>query len=111
MPEPRYKPNLDGQDEGYAENPILVYDYAVGGATIDGVKVQVETFFLGQAGVGTNPDWARWSSEETLFAMAKLYNLQEQLYNAGARNFLFIDVPPIARSPAGLQLIQRKRGT
>ncbi|KAJ4475197.1 hypothetical protein C8J55DRAFT_123967 [Lentinula edodes] len=117
MPEPRYKPNLDEQDEGYAENPILVYDYAVGGATIDGVKVQVEMFFLGQAGVGTNPDWARWSSEETLFvtwvgindcawstkhveAMAKLYNLQEQLYNAGARNFLFIDVPPIARSPA-----------
>lgn len=67
MPEPRYKPNLDEQDKGYAENPILVYDYAVGGATIDGVKVQVEMFFLGQAGVGTNPDWARWSSEETLF--------------------------------------------
>ncbi|KAJ3929870.1 MAG: hypothetical protein NXY57DRAFT_1014718 [Lentinula lateritia] len=117
MPEPRYKPNLDEQDKGYAENPILVYDYAVGGATIDGVKVQVEMFFLGQAGVGTNPDWARWSSEETLFvtwvgindcawstkhdeAMAKLYNLQEELYSAGARNFLFIDVPPIARSPA-----------
>lgn len=25
---------------------------------------------------------------------------QEKLYHAGARNFLFIDVPPIHRSPA-----------
>lgn len=51
-----------------------------------------------------------WSTKHDE-AMAKLYNLQEELYSAGARNFLFIDVPPIARSPAGLQSIQRKRGT
>ncbi|KAJ4487877.1 hypothetical protein J3R30DRAFT_3432052 [Lentinula aciculospora] len=116
-PEPRYKPDVDEQDEGYIDNPILVYDYAVGGSTIDGVKVQVGSFFLGQGGVGTKPDWAPWTSEETLFvtwvgindcswsmhhdeAMSKLFGLQEQLYNAGARNFLFIDVPPMSRSPA-----------
>ncbi|KAJ7072945.1 hypothetical protein C8F01DRAFT_951019, partial [Mycena amicta] len=29
-----------------------------------------------------------------------LFGLQEKLYNAGARQFLFIDVPPIKRSPA-----------
>lgn len=32
--------------------------------------------------------------------MKLLFSLQEDLYNAGARNFLFIDVPPINRSPA-----------
>ncbi|KAJ3801352.1 hypothetical protein GGU11DRAFT_769883 [Lentinula aff. detonsa] len=116
-PEPRYKPDVDEQDEGYTDNPILVYDYAVGGSTIDGVKHQVGSFFLGPNGVGTKPDWAHWSPEETLFvtwvgindcawskdhdqAMTMLFNLQEQLYHAGARNFLFIDVPPISRSPA-----------
>jgi hypothetical protein len=33
--------------------------------------------------------------------MEKLFSLQDALYEAGARNFLFIDVPPIHRSPAG----------
>jgi phospholipase/lecithinase/hemolysin len=33
--------------------------------------------------------------------LQKLFQLQEELYQAGARNFLFIDVPPIHRSPAG----------
>ena len=35
----------------------------------------------------------RESSQRTLF------ELQEVLYLSGARNFLFIDVPPIDRSP------------
>lgn len=30
-----------------------------------------------------------------------LFKAQEDLYEVGARNFLFIDVPPIDRSPAG----------
>jgi hypothetical protein len=29
----------------------------------------------------------------------QLFTLQQELYTAGARNFLFIDVPPIDRSP------------
>lgn len=33
--------------------------------------------------------------------MQKILGLQEELYNVGARNFLFVDVPPIHRSPAG----------
>ena len=33
--------------------------------------------------------------------LQKLFQLQEELYHVGARNFLFIDVPPIHRSPAG----------
>lgn len=32
-----------------------------------------------------------------------LLRAQEDLYEVGARNFLFIDVPPIDRSPAGEQ--------
>jgi hypothetical protein len=33
--------------------------------------------------------------------MKKIFDFQEILYEAGARNFLFIDVPPMDRSPAG----------
>lgn len=33
--------------------------------------------------------------------MKDLFDLQKTLYGAGARNFLFIDVPPIDRYPAG----------
>ncbi|KAJ3758442.1 hypothetical protein EV360DRAFT_43921 [Lentinula raphanica] len=125
-PEPRYKPDTDEQDEGYQNNPILVYDYAVGGSTIDGVKQQIGLFFLAQNGVGNKPDWAPWTSEETLFviwvgindcalsrnhdhAFKTMSDLQEQLYNGGARNFLFIDVPPMARSPAFIPLIDQRK--
>ncbi len=31
----------------------------------------------------------------------KLFTAQEELYVTGARNFLFIDVPPVQRTPAG----------
>lgn len=33
--------------------------------------------------------------------MQALFTQQEKLYNVGARNFLFVDVPPIHRTPAG----------
>ena len=33
--------------------------------------------------------------------LEKLFRLQEQLYDAGARNFVFIDVPPVNRFPGG----------
>ena len=35
-------------------------------------------------------------------ALDELFKLQEEVYNAGARNFVFIDLPPIQRSPAGV---------
>lgn len=35
--------------------------------------------------------------------MEILFNSEEELYNAGARNFMFIDVPPIHLSPASKQ--------
>ncbi|EPQ58338.1 hypothetical protein GLOTRDRAFT_57235 [Gloeophyllum trabeum ATCC 11539] len=100
----------------YTPNPLLVYDYAVGGDTIAGVKRQVERQFLPH--VGQKPDWAPWTAEDTLFVtwigindiswqgvalpgMSELFELQHSLYETGARNFCFIDVPPIERAPIG----------
>ncbi|THH10692.1 hypothetical protein EW145_g1141 [Phellinidium pouzarii] len=95
--------------------PLLVYDYAVGGHTLSGLRKQVELWFLPT--VGKKPDWAPWGADDTLFVMwigindcaygsehasniRRLFGLQEALYESGARNFLLIDVPPIHHSPA-----------
>jgi len=68
--------------------------------------------------VGSKPEWARWTAIDTLFltwisindcaspklrlaeTMKKIFDLQETLYEVRARNFLFVDVPPMDRSPA-----------
>ncbi|PIL24007.1 hypothetical protein GSI_13758 [Ganoderma sinense ZZ0214-1] len=101
------------------DNRFLVYDYAVGGDSVLGVRTQVQVNFLPR--VGEKPSWAPWNAEDTLFitwigindcarleipavpnAVEELFVEQEALYQAGARNFLFIDVPPIHRSPGGV---------
>ncbi|KAF8625822.1 hypothetical protein AX15_005202 [Amanita polypyramis BW_CC] len=120
-PAPRYTPNCEenGQDPEYMSSPLLVYDYARGGDTMDGVKHQITNWFLPKG--GTKPDWAPWSADTSLFItwigindcayhadcsgpIKSLLELHEELYEAGSRNFLFIDVPPIERSPAGVRL-------
>ncbi|KAH9854242.1 SGNH hydrolase-type esterase domain-containing protein [Lenzites betulinus] len=97
---------------------LLVYDFAVGGDNVRGVRNQIHLRFLPH--MGEKPEWAPWSAENSLFvtwvgindcarldmdglpaALDSLFEEQEQLYNVGARNFLFIDVPPIHRSPVG----------
>ena len=45
---------------------ILVYDYAVPGHTVSGVKSQIENWFLPHA--GKKPDWAPWGSRDSLFS-------------------------------------------
>ncbi|KAG8799046.1 hypothetical protein FRC16_005929 [Serendipita sp. 398] len=103
--------------------PILVYNYAKSGHTVDGVQEQVQTMFP-----RTNPPSVALSPETSLFAtwigindigqscsdfggtfssgadieraIDHLFILQQELYDKGARNFLFIDVPPVDRSPA-----------
>ncbi|KAK0459791.1 uncharacterized protein EV420DRAFT_1629173 [Desarmillaria tabescens] len=112
-PRPRYKPDQE-HDSDYATNPLLVYDYAIGGNTVSGVKSQLSSFL---DGAGAKPDWASWSERDSLFvtwigindcaysidhsdSMKTLFDIQQKLYDAGARNFLFIDVPPIHKSPA-----------
>ncbi|KAH9935010.1 SGNH hydrolase-type esterase domain-containing protein [Fomitopsis serialis] len=102
----------------YPPAPLLVYDLAHGGDTIAGVRAQVERGFLRQ--LVDKPYWCQWNANDTLFVtwvgindcafatettipnfIDKLFDLQEQLYEAGARSFLLIDVPPVHRSPAG----------
>ena len=44
---------------------LLVYDYAVGGDAVAGVRKQVQVNFLPR--VGEKPSWAPWSAEDSLF--------------------------------------------
>ncbi|KAI0345169.1 hypothetical protein BDW22DRAFT_1343459 [Trametopsis cervina] len=109
-------------------NPdMLVYDYALGGQTVDDMRTQVSDFrrqfsstapwngtnslfvahshpenadfefILPVTWIGINDCGMPSDSEST---QKTLFELQESLYAEGARNFLFIDVPPIDRSPA-----------
>ncbi|KAF8965267.1 hypothetical protein BDZ97DRAFT_1904151 [Flammula alnicola] len=102
-PGPKYTPSkLRNQSEAWIEHPLLIHDYARA----------IESLFL--PGLGKKPTTAPWVADATLFGefictslagfsqfiledsvMTKLFGLQDQLYDAGARNFLFIDVPPI----------------
>lgn len=46
-----------------------------------------------------------WSQGEFEKYLKSLFEQQEDLYQAGARNFLFLDVPPIDKAPACEQRI------
>ena len=50
-------------------------------------------------------DHFRYKSEESYMRekLGKLFEVQTVLYDVGARNFLFIDVPPLHRTPAAGQ--------
>lgn len=48
------------------DNRLLVYDYAVGGDSVVGVRKQVQVNFLPR--VGEKPSWAPWNAEDTLFS-------------------------------------------
>ncbi|OCH86252.1 hypothetical protein OBBRIDRAFT_797388 [Obba rivulosa] len=104
---------LSGRPAGHRP---LVFDYAAGGNQVDGVRRQIETEFL--PALGPKPEWAPWSASDTLFitwvgindcaeatmnsiksSVNQLLEGQEKLYEAGARNFVLIDVPPIHRLP------------
>jgi len=91
--------------------------------TVSSVAEQVENEWFPT--YASHPSFAPWSSNDTLFAffdgindvgnswwigdeaMNSLYTnifavyrgLVDELYYAGARNFLFVDVPPVDRSP------------
>jgi len=94
----------------------LVFDYAVGGSRVHGVRQQIQREFLHEA--GTKPKWAPWMPDDSLFVcwvgindclftkhhepgIDVLSALHQELYDSGARNFLLIDVPPIDLSPTG----------
>ena len=48
---------------------VLVYDYAVGGADVWGIRRQIMREFIPE--VGKKPDWAPWSSDDSLFGESK----------------------------------------
>ncbi|KAF9246887.1 hypothetical protein BU15DRAFT_57848 [Melanogaster broomeanus] len=103
------------EDHGAIDSSLVVFDFAEGGDTIAGVRYQILKRFLPH--VGVKPDWATWAAEDMTWVgindcaygiepadvVRKLFGDHESLYEAGAGNFLFIDVPPIARSPAAQQ--------
>jgi len=105
---------------------ILVYDYAIGGERVAGVGMQIKRQFV--PNVGQKPDWAPWTSKETLFVtwvgindlaydpdtdplLKTLFEFQTHLHEVGARNFLFIDCPPIDRSPALTRFTRKGNGS
>ncbi|KAJ8483178.1 hypothetical protein ONZ45_g14692 [Pleurotus djamor] len=115
LPGPKYDPENPAGDD-FAASPVLVYDYATGGDTVVGVRSQIQSIYLPSL---TRDDGPVISSNDSLFViwfgindcayssdpslnMKVLAEQLEQLYNTepGARNVLFIDVPPINRSPA-----------
>lgn len=98
------------------ERKLLVHNYAQGGATVSGVRTQIIRNFL-----NVHPPAIPWKANDTLFVtwvgindlaynpdvdvtINALFKLQEELYDQGARNFLFCDVPCVDRSPAYIQM-------
>ena len=47
---------------------LLVYDYAVGGSTVSGVRAQIQRDFI--PSVGMKPKWAPWKETNSLFGLA-----------------------------------------
>lgn len=97
----------------YNQSKFWTYDYAIPGNTVFGVGNQINDFL---PHAGTKPPYAPWTGLDSLFAtfvgindinirasipssLASLFSLQETLYQNGARNFLFVNVPPFDRAP------------
>ncbi|KAF8667694.1 hypothetical protein RHS04_09272 [Rhizoctonia solani] len=106
----------------YNRSKLLTFDYAIGGNTVQGVRNQIMGDFLSTRGAGHKPHYAPWTASDSLFGGAtacfvgindlnthapinptinELFDLYETLYRVGARNFLFVSVPPIDRAPFG----------
>lgn len=92
---------------------LRIYDYAQGGATISELSTQIRRKFLARHAKNVV-----WNTEDSLFVLwigindlaetenpvdpiKLLFQLMDELYDAGARNFLLIDCPPIHRTPRG----------
>ncbi|KAJ5616406.1 hypothetical protein N7537_001520 [Penicillium hordei] len=108
----------------YNASPVLSYNFAVGGATIDNsivdtkvkdVTSQVRDFELAYS---EKPISAPWSSDNAVIGwghqnaqpsvlvptlMAQYKFLIEKLYASGGRKFLFLNVPPTDRSPMAIK--------
>jgi phospholipase/lecithinase/hemolysin len=111
----------------YNQSTIFVYNFAQNGAELSWLDGQVNEQFIPKA--GRHPEWAPWTSRNSLFSMSPsgslisvtwvgindlnrnrdtqtqlthLFDLQDNLYQAGARKFIFMTVPPFDRAPLGI---------
>ncbi|KIM31316.1 carbohydrate esterase family 16 protein, partial [Serendipita vermifera MAFF 305830] len=104
-------PNWVGHLVRVHQPQLKVYDYAKGGATISGLSTQIRKKFLARHATSV-----QWSASDSLFVLwigindlaetsnpvqsiQLLFQLMGELHNAGARNFLLLDCPPIHRTP------------
>ncbi|KAI3609031.1 carbohydrate esterase family 16 protein, partial [Moniliophthora roreri] len=114
---------IDFDTTKFNKSLILTYNFAYGGATIDANLVkpyeptvrsltdQVNIFL---DSIGKKPANAPWTSKNALFSIwigindigNSYYLSGDRGADAGARNLLFLNVPPIQRSP--LMLAQSK---
>lgn len=110
---------------------LLTYNFAASGATVDNSLVTSSIDVVSQVEDGFIPNYSgtnqNWDAESTLFGffigindIGKSYingnstelhplifdkyeKLVEEVYEAGARNFLFLNVPPLERMPRTTQ--------
>ncbi|KAG8909267.1 hypothetical protein FRC01_007034 [Tulasnella sp. 417] len=113
----------------YNESYIYAFNFAISGATIDNsivpafsTSIKSVTEQVGQwtSNLASKPSYAPWTSSTAIFSffigindignsytqgdrtdtlLTAYFNQVQKLYDAGGRNFLFINVPPVDRSP------------
>ncbi|CUA72711.1 hypothetical protein RSOLAG22IIIB_10245 [Rhizoctonia solani] len=112
------QPNWVGyMTNGFNQSNLLAYDYAISGNNITGYTSQVQTEFLPTA--GQKPADIPWTADNSIFiswigindlasatvsiesTIAQIMQQQQNLYTLGARNFVFVNVPPWDRAPLG----------
>ncbi|CAE6486216.1 unnamed protein product [Rhizoctonia solani] len=102
---------------GFNQSNLMAYDYAISGNNITGYVSQVQTEFIPTA--GQKPADVPWTADNSIFVswigindlasatvaieptIARIMEQQQNLYTLGARNFIFINVPPWDRAPLG----------
>ncbi|KAG8774520.1 hypothetical protein FRC15_001229 [Serendipita sp. 397] len=106
------KNNNNGPVNFQHGSELRIYDYAKAGDDVIGLAHQVRTKFLAK-----QAKTVHWNAEDSLFVlwigindlaetyhpgrpMKQLFQLIDELHDAGARNFLLIDCPPIHKTPS-----------
>ncbi|CCO36415.1 hypothetical protein BN14_10549 [Rhizoctonia solani AG-1 IB] len=121
-----FQPNWVGyMTNGFNRSNLVAYDYAIAGNNITGYISQVQTEFLPTAGQKTAN--TPWTADNSIFiswigindlaspdiaiepTISQIMQQQQNLYNLGARNFIFVNVPPWDRSPLGASPILNRK--
>lgn len=103
----------------------LAYVYARGGDTVTSLMAQVRNEFLRHTTALEPADGTLWTGADSIFwtfigtndcgtrglfnvskSMETLFELQEELYHAGARTFIFMTIMPVDRAPVGRMMVE-----